>query len=432
MRTISALVTRFVRRRDETAFAELVRRHGGLVHGVCRRVLRNSHDVEDAFQATFLVLARDAHRILRRRSIVSWLHGVAYRTSLRAAESRHRRIRLLQDVTMIEDSTLADVELRHERQKLDEELAGLPEKYRTPLVLHYLEGKSNADIAKLLGLSVSNVEGRLKRGRKELKLRLTRCGIGLSAALAAVQWSQSLTAATPLETLVGPAIEAGLSYTAGDPAGGLFTHEAARLAGQEMIRMSTLTTTAATLSVLVLVPMAALLSGHDGDPTLPPGGGTVAVTTILAALPEDQPIDESSEAVVTPPVDNSQLPQVSFFTRNGKVYRQTVEELGEVSDSDIISFTGDTGFDVQVRETIPQQVVRVRRVTTRPPLQGQPAVPPCRPSGSTIGRRVPRRSGLRRPSTNRPASSSSTHRSTMPSNTSHSYTKSRFSSMRSP
>ena len=95
--------------------------------------------------------------------------------------------------------------------------------------------------------------------------------------------------------------------------------------------------------------MAALLSGHDGDPTLPPGGGAVAVTTILAALPEDQPIDEFSEAVVTPPVDNSQLPQVVFFTRNGKVYRQTVEELGEVSDSDIISFTGDTGFDVQVR-----------------------------------------------------------------------------------
>ena len=198
-----------VRRSDETAFAELGASTGGLVHGVCRRVLRNSHDVEDAFQATFLVLARDAHRIVKRRSLVSWLHGVAYRTSLRAAESRHRRVRLLQDVTMIEDSTLADIELRHERQKLDEELAGLPEKYRTPLVLHYLEGKSNVEIAKLLGLSVSNIEGRLKRGRKELKLRLTRCGIGLSAALAAVQWSQSLTAATPLETLVGPGDRGG-------------------------------------------------------------------------------------------------------------------------------------------------------------------------------------------------------------------------------
>ncbi len=337
------LLRLYVRRRDETAFAELVRRYGPLVHGVCRRVLRSTHDVEDAFQGTFLVLARDAHRIVRQRSLASWLHGVAYRTSLRAAESRHRRIRLLQDVTMIEDSTLADVELRHERQKLDEELAGLPEKYRTPLVLHYLEGRSNADIAKLLGLSVSNVEGRLRRGRKELKLRLTRRGIGLSAALAAVHWSQSLTAATPLETLVGPAIEAGLSYTSGDPAGPLFTHEAARLAGQELMTMSATTTTAATLTALVLLPMVAFFSGHDGDSQPPPGGGAGAISTVLA-----EPQDDAAADAIAVTQASSRNAEVSFLVKDGKVFRQTLEELGDVGDSGI-SVTGmpeGAGIDV--------------------------------------------------------------------------------------
>ncbi len=86
--------------------------------------------------------------------------------------------------------------------------------------------------------------------------------------------------------------------------------------------------------------MAALLSGHDGDPTLPPGGGTVAVTTILrGGTCRTSPSMSSSEAVVTPPVEQLAA-QVSFFTRNGKVYRQTVEELGEVSDSDIVGLPG--------------------------------------------------------------------------------------------
>ncbi len=260
------LVARYVRRRDELAFAALVRRHSSLVLGVCQRVLAHSHDVEDAFQATFLVLARDAQRVRKRDSLASWLHGVAYRTSLRAAESRHRRIRLLQDVTMIEDTSLADVEHRHRRQLLDEELQSLPEKYRAPLVLYYLESKTAQQVSEQLRLSVSTVEGRLKRGRKELRLRLARRGIGLSVALAALSLTPSVVTAAQMETLVGNTIHAGLSYTAGDPAGPLFTHEAARLAAQETIAM-TLTTTTATLTAVLLIPLALTFSNHGTTET---------------------------------------------------------------------------------------------------------------------------------------------------------------------
>ncbi len=286
------LVARYVSLRDEIAFAALVRRHSSLVLGICHRVLGHRQDVEDAFQATFLVLARDAHRVRKRESLASWLHGVAYRTSLRAAEGRHRRIRLLQDVTMIEDTTLADVEHRHQRQLLDEELEALPEKFRDPLILHYLEGQTAKEVAQTLKLSTSTVEGRLKRGRKELHLRLVRRGLGLSIAVAALSVTPQLVTAAEAPALVGSTIHAGLSYTAGDPAGPLFTHEAARLATQETLAM-TLTTTTATVTALLIVPVALALSGHD-EPGTPSAD---AINTAVQQLPLNVAANPSTKPV---------------------------------------------------------------------------------------------------------------------------------------
>ena len=201
----------------------MVQRYSRLVIGVCRRVLRSEHDIEDAFQATFLVLARDAGRIKKSASLASWLHGVAYRTSLRASHMSHRRRRLLRDVTMthdpIDNSTaggpFAELEDRDQRQALDEELAALPENYRAPLVLHYLEEKSNQQVADELGLSVSALEGRLKRGKKELRLRLARRGVGLSVAVAAMHAMSSSSSAASLEPLIARTIDAGLSFAGG-------------------------------------------------------------------------------------------------------------------------------------------------------------------------------------------------------------------------
>src|SRR5262249_41206389 len=124
----AALLRQFVRTRDETAFAELVSRHGPLVLGVCRRTLCNTHDAEDVFQATFLVLARKAVSIQQQQSIAAWLHGVAVRLSRKArADAIRRRQEPGREEAVMHDP-LADVTGRELLQVLDEELQKLPDR----------------------------------------------------------------------------------------------------------------------------------------------------------------------------------------------------------------------------------------------------------------------------------------------------------------
>src|SRR5438552_15552337 len=125
------LLERFARQHDEAAFEALVQRHGPLVLGLCRRILANVHDAEDAFQATFLLLARKAGSIRKPQSVGSWLHGVAYRLAVRArANTAQRRTHERQAEAMHGADPLAEVMWRELRPVLDEELQRLPEKYR--------------------------------------------------------------------------------------------------------------------------------------------------------------------------------------------------------------------------------------------------------------------------------------------------------------
>jgi RNA polymerase sigma factor (sigma-70 family) len=169
----------FVRRREEAAFSALVRRHGPMVLGVCRRVLRHSHDAEDAFQATFLVLAEKAHRLRRPELLANWLYGVAYRTALHARQRAARRSeRERETAAMFPPTSDPEIESRELRRILDEELHRLPEKYRAPLVLCYLEGKTNEEAARLLGWPAGSMSHRLARGRELLRERLhARLGV---------------------------------------------------------------------------------------------------------------------------------------------------------------------------------------------------------------------------------------------------------------
>src|SRR5262245_10216951 len=174
----------FVARRDESAFAALVRRHGAMVLGVCRRVLRHRHDAEDASQAAFLVLARKAASIRNQQSVASWLHGVALRVAAnlkREVARRQRRQEALMDVPR-EDAT-HDVTWREVQVVLDEECQRLPQHFRSPLVLCYLEGKTRDEAARELGWSLGTLRGRLERGRTLLRNRLARRGLTLSATL---------------------------------------------------------------------------------------------------------------------------------------------------------------------------------------------------------------------------------------------------------
>ena len=166
-RPIGELLERFLSRRDESAFTFLVRRHGPMVLGVCRRILGDPHEAEDVFQATFLVLVRRTRSIRRKESVGSWLYGVAQRIGLRArAQIAVRRLREREAGNMPGARPVDDLTLQELRSALDEAIGTLPEKYRTPIVLCYLEGKSHNQAAKELGWPKNSVTNRLARGRE--------------------------------------------------------------------------------------------------------------------------------------------------------------------------------------------------------------------------------------------------------------------------
>jgi RNA polymerase sigma factor (sigma-70 family) len=171
------LLDRFAANRDEAAFELLLWRHARLVFGVCRRVLHDLHDAEDAFQATFLALARHAGRITMREAVAGWLHKVAYRVALTARSQRARRGAREKLIGASEHiSTFPDVEASSENQKLrcvlDQEIGRLPERFRAAVVLCYLEGKSVDEAAVLLGCPRGTVASRLSRARQRLRVRL--------------------------------------------------------------------------------------------------------------------------------------------------------------------------------------------------------------------------------------------------------------------
>jgi RNA polymerase sigma factor (sigma-70 family) len=192
------LLERFAAAREEASFTALVRRHGGLVLGVCRRVLDDEHDAEDAFQATFLVLAQKAGAIRKGESVGSWLYGVAYRIALRVRSDLARRRACEQEAAAIPPlDPIAEVVWRDVRPVLDEELNRLPARYRDPVVLCYLENKTNGEAARLLGWTRGTVSGRLARARELLRGRLARRGLGLSGGVLVAALAQGTAAAVP-------------------------------------------------------------------------------------------------------------------------------------------------------------------------------------------------------------------------------------------
>jgi RNA polymerase sigma factor (sigma-70 family) len=170
------LVSRFVDFRDEQAFTVLVRRHGPMVFGVCRRVLSNAQDAEDAFQATFVVLARKAHAVEKPELLANWLYGVAYRTARKARAQAARRGHHERQAALMAGAEAIEAggNSQEIRGILDEELQHLPAKYRVPLVLCYLEGMTNEQAARRLGWPPGSMSYRLARGRELLRGRLAR------------------------------------------------------------------------------------------------------------------------------------------------------------------------------------------------------------------------------------------------------------------
>jgi len=190
------LLDAFIARGDDVAFKALLKRHGSMVLGVCRRILNNHHDAEDAFQATFLVLVRKARTITPRQYVGSWLYGVACRTAMKArAMSAKRRTKERQLWESARAQPTSDIPPDELLTRLDMELARLPEKYRVPIVLCDLEGRSRVEAARRCGWPVGTLSWRLAQGRQLLAQRLSRNGTVLTGGALALLLSRSAASA---------------------------------------------------------------------------------------------------------------------------------------------------------------------------------------------------------------------------------------------
>ncbi len=229
--TDECLLRDYLVSQDAGAFAAIMRRHGGMVSGVCRRVLGREQDVEDAFQATFLVLLRKAPSLSKPNLLGNWLYGVAYRISskIRSANIR-QRTREARVVDLPAPLANDDASWRDLRPVFDDELQRLPERYRRPIVLFYLEGKSAAEVATALGLPRGTVLSQLARAREQLRIRLSRRNLALSVGVFAslLERTSSSDAAVPDGWL-----DLGMQTI---PAGGAGVSAQARLLAQQVLK----------------------------------------------------------------------------------------------------------------------------------------------------------------------------------------------------
>jgi RNA polymerase sigma factor (sigma-70 family) len=212
------LLERFVTRREEEAFAAILERHGPLVLGLCRRLLEHEQDAEDAFQATFLILARKAGSIRKREALAGWLYEVAYRVAMRMRTAAGRQRALERQTTdMPQTDPAAEAAWREVRPILDEELHRLPTKYRSCLVLCYLEGRSNREAARELGWPEGSMSRRLARARELLRTRLSRRGVIVSVGVLGTMLPEKTTAAVPA-VLIAPTLQNAVRFAAGQAA----------------------------------------------------------------------------------------------------------------------------------------------------------------------------------------------------------------------
>ncbi len=249
--TDGQLLSDYVSRRDKAALASLVHRHGPMVWGVCRRVLGNYHDAEDAFQATFLVFVRKAASIASRDLLANWLYGVAHHTALKARATAAKRKERETQVTEIPEPTVGNEgPWRDSQPLLDEVVSCLPDKYRCVIVLCDLEGKTRKEAARHLDVPEGTVAGRLARARAMLAKRLTRQGFTLTGGALGVLVSQQAALAGVPASVMASTINTAHLFALGQTGGVISAKVAALTAG---VLKTMLLTKLKSASVMVLL-----------------------------------------------------------------------------------------------------------------------------------------------------------------------------------
>jgi RNA polymerase sigma factor (sigma-70 family) len=259
--TDGQLLADYLDRRDETALAVLVQRHAPMVWKVCRWVVGNHHDAEDAFQATFLVFARKAHSIAKKELPANWLYGVARQTALRARTMAAKRRQRERQVTALPETAAAEPERASDLQPLlDRELGLLPERYRAVLLLCDLEGKTREEASRCLGCPEGTVGSRLARARIMLAKRLARHGVGFSAGVVAAVLQQNASSACVPAPLVGSTVKAATALAARKAAAATMVSAEVAALTQGVVKTMLLK----KLQVAALMVAAACLIGLGG------------------------------------------------------------------------------------------------------------------------------------------------------------------------
>jgi RNA polymerase sigma factor (sigma-70 family) len=402
------LLRRYNARRDEAAFAALVARHGPMVLGVCRRVLDRPEDVEDAFQATFLVLARKAGGLRERGALGTWLYGVAHRVALRArSQSARRRARERTAVGEVlglgpdrlggpgpdsgPDPDLGPV--------LDEELGRLPAHYREAVVLCYLDGLTHEQAARQLGWPIGTVKGRLARARELLRGRLTRRGLTLSAAALVARLSHEAGASTvPVRWARAAVRGAGRSSSAGAGTGTAAASASAVALAEGVIWGISLHQWTAAAAAMMIVGAVAAGSGSlalraraDDAPASPPKAAAVA---------PDDAAPKQAEAVsqATTQADGKTEPPRQADPDLDALYAQIVRVRSKLDDITRVTRSPGDPSVVRTRQQLEDLVARYRQLTGNdPPAPAQPATPGPDAAGPSLVGPGPVKPGARAP-----------------------------------
>lgn len=335
------LLEQFLELADHESFAKLVDRHQRLVLGVCQRTLGNRQDAEDAFQATFILLATQGRKIRRRDAISSWLYGVAYRISVRIRRQRQARRQTgisAEPIGHVQDfwQTLAE---QDNLRRLDAELARLPRSLREPLVLRYLRGLSNERVASQLGTTVAAVEGRLKRAKSRLRIQLLRQGITWSAAVTTLVRSHRTVRAQDTSHLIDQTIKHALTAAAGTAGTEVDALPAMRLArveavSMQMIRWSKFAFLGITVAGAIGIPWSAqklVGQGLGGD-----GGGTeIAVRSSEEKPDEARAIRIEKRDETDPFAGQSTAPQTPGAQTQGATVRARRFDLVRAKEESI-------------------------------------------------------------------------------------------------
>jgi RNA polymerase sigma-70 factor (ECF subfamily) len=331
----ATLLERFAQTGDEQAFATLLHRYAPMVWRVCRRRLRDAQAAEDAFQATFLVLARRAGNIRKQEAVAAWLHGVAYRLS---GKARRTRDRLEFTGTASEAKTdadpVADLTLRELREVIDEELQGLAEEHRAPLVLCYLEGKTRDEAAQLLGLPLGTLKSRLERGRALLRRRLLRRGLVVPAGLGILALAAQASSAAVPTGLVQMTRQAALAFAAGRSAGPFVSSSALQLARSILPAKG-----AFSLKLVGGLVLIGVLGSGVGALTEAPTGRAAA----------DAPAPQAAQAKPAAPVEKATDAQKPLTWKEFEALRQRLARSDEKRRSEAI----DAGLNWIAKRQLP-------------------------------------------------------------------------------